>query len=257
MKLFLVSGVAVAAVLLGPAAALAAPSPEDAAFIFNTLSFLANGALVFAMAIGFCMLEAGMVRSKSTSAICVKNIGLFSIAGVTYAIVGYNLMYNGVDGGFIGSLGLFDTPDPASEASDGGYAAASDWFFQVVFVATTASIVSGSVAERVRVLPFVLVIAVLVAVIYPIQGAWSWGRRLAERIGLLRFRRLYDRALRWRLVRAGRDHPARRTAGEVRGRRQGQSDAGIGRSVGGARHFRAVDRVAGLQRRFAAGLGVG
>ena len=187
MKTFLVSGAAVAAVLFGPAAASAAASPEDAAFIFNTLSFLANGALVFAMAIGFCMLEAGMVRTKSTSAICVKNIGLFSIAGVTYAVVGYNLMYSGVDGGFVGSLGLFDTPDPAAEAADGGYAAASDWFFQVVFVATTASIVSGAVAERVRVLPFLLVIAVLVAVIYPIQGAWSWGGGWLSELGFSDF----------------------------------------------------------------------
>ncbi len=186
MKTFLVSGAAVAAVLFGPAVASAA-SPEDAAFIFNTLSFLANGALVFAMAIGFCMLEAGMVRTKSTSAICVKNIGLFSIAGVTYAIVGYNLMYSGVDGGFVGSLGLFDTPDPAAEAADGGYAAASDWFFQVVFVATTASIVSGAVAERVRVIPFLLVIAVLVAVIYPIQGAWSWGGGWLSELGFSDF----------------------------------------------------------------------
>ena len=187
MKTFLVSGAAVAAVLFGPAAASAAASPEDAAFIFNTLSFLANGALVFAMAIGFCMLEAGMVRTKSTSAICVKNIGLFSIAGVTYAVVGYNLMYSGVDGGFVGSLGLFDTPDPAAEAADGGYAAASDWFFQVVFVATTASIVSGAVAERVRVVPFLLVIAVLVAVIYPIQGAWSWGGGWLSELGFSDF----------------------------------------------------------------------
>ncbi len=175
MKSFLVSGAVLVASLLTATAANAAPSPEEAAFVFNTLSFLANGALVFAMALGFCMLEAGMVRTKSTSAICVKNVALFSVAGISYAIIGYNLMYNGVDGGLIGSLGLFDTPDPEMETADGGYAAASDWFFQVVFVATAASIVSGAVAERVRVLPFLIVITVLVAVIYPIQGAWSWG----------------------------------------------------------------------------------
>ena len=196
MNTILISGMALAAVLCGPAAALAAPSPEDAAFIFNTFSFLANGALVFAMAIGFCMLEAGMVRTKSTSAICVKNVGLFSLAGVTYAIIGYNLMYNGVDGGVIGSLGLFDTPDPATETAEGGYAGASDWFFQVVFVATTASIVSGSVAERVRVIPFLIVIAVLVALIYPTQGSLVVGRRLAQRTRVLGLRWLHDRALR-------------------------------------------------------------
>ncbi len=186
MRTSLVSGAAAAVVLFVPAAALAA-QPEETAFIFNTLSFLANGALVFAMALGFCMLEAGMVRTKSTSAICVKNVGLFSIAGVTYAIIGYNLMYSGVDGGWIGSLGLFDTPDPAAETADGGHAAASDWFFQVVFVATAASIVSGAVAERVRVLPFLLVIAVLVALIYPIQGAWTWGGGWLSELGFSDF----------------------------------------------------------------------
>ncbi len=187
MKTILIPGAALAAVLFGPATALAAPSPEDTAFIFNTFSFLANGALVFAMAIGFCMLEAGMVRTKSTSAICVKNVGLVSLAGVTYAIIGYNLMYSGVDGGLIGSLGLFDTPDPATETAEGGYAGASDWFFQVVFVATTASIVSGSVAERVRVIPFLIVIAVLVALIYPIQGSWSWGGGWLSELGFSDF----------------------------------------------------------------------
>ncbi len=187
MKTILISGAASAAALLGPTAALAGPSPDDAAFIFNTFSFLANGALVFAMAIGFCMLEAGMVRTKSTSAICVKNVGLFSLAGVTYAIIGYNLMYNGVDGGIFGSPGLFDTPDPAAESAEGGYAGASDWFFQVVFVATTASIVSGAVAERVRVIPFLIVITVLVALIYPIQGAWSWGGGWLSELGFSDF----------------------------------------------------------------------
>ncbi len=152
-----------------------AAQADEVAFIFNTFSFLVNGFLVMLMAAGFCMLESGMVRSKSVATICLKNIALYSMAGVMFFLVGYNLMYNGVDGGLMGSIALFDVPDPGEESFEGGYAAASDWFFQMVFVATAASIVSGAVAERVRVFAFFIVVLVLVAVIYPIQGAWQWG----------------------------------------------------------------------------------
>ncbi len=175
MKTLSVSGAVAAAVLFGPAAAVAASSPEEVTFVFNTVSFLLNGALVCAMATGFCMLEVGMVRTKSAGAICMKKIGLYSLAAVTYALVGYNLMYDGVDGGYIGTLTLFEVPDPAMETADAGYSGASDWFFQMVFVGTVASIVSGAVAERVRVPAFLLVAFVVVALIYPVQGAWSWG----------------------------------------------------------------------------------
>ena len=171
--------------LLLPDAAHAqdAAQADEVAFIFNTFSFLVNGFLVMLMAAGFCMLEAGMVKTKSVATICLKNIALYSIAGVMFFLVGYNLMYSGVDGGFLGSLGLFDVPVPEEESVEGGYAAASDWFFQMVFVATAASIVSGAVAERVKVLAFFAVVLVLVTVIYPIQGAWALGRRLAFGIG--------------------------------------------------------------------------
>merc|ERR1712224_960301 len=112
----------------------------ETAFIFNTLSFLVHGFLVMWMAAGFCMLEAGLGRSKNTTIQCSKNIGLYSIAGIMYWLVGYNLMYSGVDGGWIGSLGPWAASDlsvtaDGFKADDGNvYAAGSDWFFQMVFV---------------------------------------------------------------------------------------------------------------------------
>ena len=133
------------------------------------------------------MLEAGMVRTKSVATICTKNIALYSIAGVLYFLLGYNLMYSGVDGGFIGSFSLFDVADPSTETSEGGYAGASDWFFQMVFVATAASIVSGAVAERVKLWPFMVVVVVLTAIIYPIQGSWTWGAGWLSEIGFSDF----------------------------------------------------------------------
>ena len=148
---------------------------QEIQFIFNTFSFLVNGILVMLMAAGFCMLESGMVRSKSVATICTKNIVLYSIAGLLYFLIGYNLMYNNVNGGFIGSLEIFNVVDPTQETAEGGYAAASDWFFQMVFVATAASIVSGAVAERVKLWSFLAVVVALTAIIYPIQGSWTWG----------------------------------------------------------------------------------
>ena len=137
-------------------------------FIFNSLLFLIGGFLVMFMAAGFCCLEAGMVRSTSVSTICVKNISLYAIAGTMYFLIGYNLMYDGVDGGYIGSFGLWGPDDSASIALDGtfvgaqaGYAASSDWFFQMVFVATAASIVSGTIAERVKLWSFLAFCAIL------------------------------------------------------------------------------------------------
>jgi Amt family ammonium transporter len=160
---------------------------QDIVFIFNTFSFLVNGILVMLMAAGFCMLEAGMVRTKSVATICTKNIVLYSMAGMLYFLVGYNLMYSGVDGGFIGTFSPFDVADPATETSEGGYAGASDWFFQMVFVATAASIVSGAVAERVKLWPFIAVVVGLTAIIYPIQGSWTWGAGWLSELGFSDF----------------------------------------------------------------------
>ncbi len=165
-----------ALVLLATTGTARAAVESETAFVLNTFSFLVNGALVMWMAAGFTMLEAGMVRTKSVATICLKNIVLFSLAGCAYYLVGYDLMYDGVDGGWIGGFSVWVADDSAALTPDSaGYAAASDWFFQMVFVATAASIVSGTVAERIRLWPFLSFVAVLTAVIYPIQGAWTWG----------------------------------------------------------------------------------
>jgi len=188
------------AVLVLSAPASAAVEPETA-FVFNTFSFLIHGVLVMWMAAGFAMLESGLVRSKNTAAICLKNIALYSIAGIVYYLIGYSLMYADVTG-WIGSLSLFynaseaelalinaETATPAQvEAVVGnGYSVMSDWFFQMVFVATAASIVSGTVAERVKLWPFLIFVVVLTGVIYPIQGSWVWGGGWLDAMGFSDF----------------------------------------------------------------------
>lgn len=176
-KLTLLSGLASIA---GIAPALAAPDGETA-FVFNTLLFLVMGFLVMWMAAGFAMLESGMVRSKNVATICLKNIVLYSVAGIMFYLVGYQLMYSISEGGYLGSISIWSADDAAylGEAADFGegdtYASASDWFFQMVFVATAASIVSGTLAERIKLWPFIIFVIVLSAIIYPIQGSWQWG----------------------------------------------------------------------------------
>ena len=165
--------------------ALSAP---DTAYVFNTLLFLMTGFLVMFMAAGFAMLEAGLVRSKNVAMQCTKNIALYSIAGIMYYLVGYNLMYSGVDGGYFGSISLWGVDDSGGVASDGsGYASASDWYFQMVFVATAASIVSGTLAERIKLWPFLVFTVFLTGVIYPIQGAWQWGGGWLSELGFSDF----------------------------------------------------------------------
>ena len=161
-------------------------SSDELQFIFNTFSFLLWGGLVMWMAAGFTMLESGTVRTKNASVICLKNIGLYSVAGIAYYVVGYNLMYVDV-GSVIGSLTFLRGPsadelallagDEAARAAviATDYAVMSDWFFQMVFVATAASIVSGALAERVKLWSFFVFTLVLTAIIYPIVGAWTWG----------------------------------------------------------------------------------
>ncbi|WP_425410720.1 ammonium transporter [Hyphococcus sp.] len=153
-------------------AAATTPAP-DATFIFNTLLFLIMGMVVMFMAAGFCMLEAGLVRSKNAATICLKNITLFAIATVMVWLVGYNIIYGVDEGGWMGTLTMWAADD--TQPLDTGYSASSDWFFQMVFVATAASIVSGTVAERVRLWPFFLFTALLTGFIYPIQASWEWG----------------------------------------------------------------------------------
>ncbi len=143
----------------------------EVGFIFNTLLFLICGFLVMFMAAGFAMLESGMVTSKSVSVICAKNIGLFSIAGIMFWLVGYNLAYGIDPGGYIGKF----VPWADGSKIDTGYSDGSDWYFQMVFCATTVSIVSGTMAERIKLWPFFTFAAILSGIIYPIVMGWQWG----------------------------------------------------------------------------------
>jgi len=184
-----------------PGIAHAAGPDTETVFIFNTLAFLLWGALVMWMAAGFTMLESGSVRTKNASMICLKNIGLYSIAGLAFYFIGYNLMYIDVanTGGIIGSFRLLYGPSTDEVAlisgegsltdalSEQGYSTMSDWFFQMVFVATTASIVSGTLAERVKLWSFFLFVLVLTAFIYPIVGAWTWGGGWLNELGFQDF----------------------------------------------------------------------
>ncbi len=129
------------------------------------------------MAAGFAMLEAGMVRSKSVAVILVKNIGLYALAGIMFWAIGYNLMYLNVDGGYFGTPTPWAGDDSAALGGDysAGYSSFAGWFFQMVFVATAASIVSGALAERIKIWPFMAFVAILTGLIYPITGSWVWG----------------------------------------------------------------------------------
>ncbi len=147
-------------------------------YIFTTLLFLMAGFLVFFMAAGFAMLEGGLVRSKNVAMQMIKNVALFSIAAIMYWLIGFNTMYPGDFNGFfaIGGTTVLDPVgvDPAEAALD--YASiGSDFFFQLVFVAATASIVSGAVAERIKLWPFLVFVAILTGILYPISGSWQWG----------------------------------------------------------------------------------
>ena len=155
----------------------------EVGFIFNTLLFLICGFLVMFMAAGFAMLESGMVTSKSVSVICAKNIGLFSIAGIMFWLVGYNLAYGIPEGGYIGSF----IPWSDSSAIETGYSDGSDWYFQMVFCATTVSIVSGAMAERIKLWPFFLFAAILSGILYPIVMGWQWGGGWLAEIGFSDF----------------------------------------------------------------------
>ncbi len=185
-----------------PTVAYAAVDGETQ-FVFNTFLFIIFGVLVMWMCAGFTMLESGSVRTKNASMICLKNIGLYSIAGLAYYFIGYNLMYVGVGdlglGGLIGSFTLLYGPSAndialaggdesaMSAVVENGYSTMSDWFFQMVFVATAASIVSGALAERVKMWSFFLFTLALTAIIYPVVGAWTWGGGWLSELGFQDF----------------------------------------------------------------------
>lgn len=153
-------------------------------YALDTFFFLLSGALVMWMAAGFAMLEAGLVRSKNTTEILTKNISLYAIACITYLLVGYNIMYvDNFAGGFLPSLGGLI----GEQAKDADHALESDFFFQVVFVATAMSVVSGAVAERMKLWSFLVFSMVLTAVIYPIEGYWTWGGGFLSEMGFSDF----------------------------------------------------------------------
>ena len=160
-------------------------------FALNTFYLLMSGALVMWMAAGFTMLEAGLVRSKNAAEIVTKNLGLFSIACVMYLVCGFFIMYPGdsavsawVPGFSLSYLGLGMGDQ---DMSYGSYSEGSDFFFQVVFVATAMSIVSGAVAERMKLMPFFAFAVVLTGFIYPVQGYWKWGGGFLDEAGFSDF----------------------------------------------------------------------
>ncbi len=167
----------------------------DTVFILNSLLFLMGGFLVFWMAAGFAMLEGGLVRSKNVTMQMTKNISLFSLASVFYYLIGYNLMYplgtwsvEGVLSGVWGP-GVLEAVGVGSDAVDDyGYASTgSDFFFQLMFCAATASIVSGALAERIKLWPFLVFTVILTSIIYPLQASWKWGGGFLDEMGFLDF----------------------------------------------------------------------
>ncbi len=166
----------------------------ELSYALDTFYFLVCGALVMWMAAGFTMLEAGLVRAKNTAEILTKNVGLYAIACIMYMLVGYNLMYPGepLMDGILGQFSVLGRDDNAAAdvIASGGetyYSGLSDFFFQVVFVATAMSIVSGAVAERMKLWSFFTFAIVLTGFIYPIQGYWKWGGGFLDAAGFSDF----------------------------------------------------------------------
>ncbi|KIN65483.1 putative ammonium transporter, marine subtype [Sulfitobacter noctilucae] len=191
---------AIAAALMLPTVALAqdtaaAPVSAEMIWIMNTLLFLIGGFLVFWMAAGFAMLEGGLVRSKNVTMQMTKNVSLFSLAAIAYWAFGYNLMYplgswsvEGVLSGVFGPGVLEAVGIDLAGADDGEYASTgSDFFFQLMFCAATASIVSGALAERIKLWPFLIFVVILTGIIYPLQASWKWGGGFLDEMGFLDF----------------------------------------------------------------------
>ena len=158
----------------------------------DTFFLLMSGALVMWMATGFAMLESGMVRTKSVAEILTKNIALYSIASIMYMLIGYNIMYGSSDSAWLPSMSVFLGLDNSlsqvvESGGERGHSNLADFFFQVVFVATSMSIISGSVAERMKLWSFLLFSVVMTAVIYPVQGYWKWGGGILDQAGFLDF----------------------------------------------------------------------
>ena len=155
----------------------------EVAYILNTFSFLVCGFLVMWMAAGFLFLESGLVTTRSVSTIAAKNIGKFAIVSIVFYLFGYNMGYGVSEGGFIGTFSIWTD----NTSLDNGYSDASDWFFQALFVCATVSIVSGAVAERIKIWPFFAFAAILGGFIYPIQMGWEWGGGWLDALGFSDF----------------------------------------------------------------------
>lgn len=169
---------------------IAALEGQASGYVDNSLLFLIGGFLVMFMAAGFLCLEAGMVRKKNAAMQSMKNIALFSVSGIMFWLIGYSMAYPGDSwalGGWVGTAPALQAFGDLSVAGGDGYAPASDWFFQMVFAATAASIVSGTVAERVKLWPFLIFVAVLTGVIYPIVAGWQWGGGALAEMGFADF----------------------------------------------------------------------
>ena len=161
----------------------------DAAYLFNTLLLLFCGVLVMFMAAGFAMLEAGMVRSKSVAVILAKNISLYSIASIMFYLLGYELMYGDSFRGLFGDLSIWSASESAGGEIDvsTGQPSTASWFFQMVFVATAASVVSGALAERVKFWSFAIFVVLLTGLFYPLTGHWTWGGGWLAELGFKDF----------------------------------------------------------------------
>ena len=166
---------------------------SELSYALDTFYFLVSGALVMWMAAGFAMLEAGLVRAKNTTEILTKNVALYAIACIMYLLVGYNIMYGDSVNSFIPGFSLLLGDDHTAAAVLAGgddapyYSTMSDFFFQVVFVATAMSIVSGAVAERMKLWAFLGFAVVMTGFIYPVQGFWKWGGGFLDALGFLDF----------------------------------------------------------------------
>lgn len=232
---------------------------QELQYVLNTLSFLVWGALVMWVCAGFTMLESGTVRTKNSSMICLKDVGIFAIAGLSYFVVGYKLMYVDVDG-FIGTLQLLREPLEAGAAVLDGASDRLDEIlslrnttmlerlFQMLFVATTASIVSGAILERVKLWVFWAFALALSAVINPVAGSWVWGGGWLQDMGFL------DLAGGTAVHTGGstRRRDRRRSAeGQVPRRRDGQGHSSFECACGDARRADPVARLVRVQRRLA------
>ena len=180
---------------LAQEAEVPAAVPTDVVWILNSVLFLVGGFLVMWMGAGFAMLEAGLVRSKNVTMQLTKNVALFSLAAIFYYLIGYNLMYplgtwsiEGVLSGIWGPGVLEAVGVSADAVDDYSYAATgSDFFFQLMFCAATASIVSGTLAERIKLWPFLIFTIILTSIIYPLQASWKWGGGFLDEMGFLDF----------------------------------------------------------------------